>query len=378
MTADEFWWHNITGPNKFISNVLDVLNQNKVALLEVPSDLSWRHTMRGEIEARFRDVESADIVIESVDAKDDIGNEDPGTFLLQKYAAFDEEIRDGFRETKNNNIQQYIKKNNVLKNRIIWIKGLSANDAQTWITFCEKYKINDITDGSFILEIQGKVKKTDLSNIQIIPYKEYVTQYDVQLFNLQYLNDLNNYSNGWKTYISELCAQLCDTDAEISKSLIDLGNFDKTTPEELIERIADSDEFSRRGADSEHILAIVRHKNNKKIQNRIWRAQMQVFFPIIEFNRVNLIEKWFDEIQNSLMNENVKQYGVQIYDPYEVELGTLYYLTIHKIDADKFKLYIPDQADRNKINFLHTCRNQLAHMKCCSPEQIENLITLQS
>ena len=105
---------------------------------------------------------------------------------------------------------------------------------------------------------------------------------------------------------------------------------------------------------------------------------MQVFFPIIEFNRVNLIEKWFDEIQNSLMNENVKQYGVQIYDPYEVELGTLYYLTIHKIDADKFKLYIPDQADRNKINFLHTCRNQLAHMKCCSPEQIENLITLQS
>lgn len=378
MTADEFWWHNITGPNKFISKVLDVLNQNKVALLEVPSDLSWRHTMRGEIEARFRDVESADIVIESVDAKDDIGNEDPGTFLLQKYAAFDEEIRDGFRETKNNNIQQYIKKNNVLKNRIIWIKGLSANDAQTWITFCEKYKINDITDGSFILEIQGKVKKTDLSNIQIIPYKEYVTQYDVQLFNLQYLNDLNNYSNGWKTYISELCAQLCDTDAEISKSLIDLGNFDKTTPEELIERIADSDEFSRRGADSEHILAIVRHKNNKKIQNRIWRAQMQVFFPIIEFNRVNLIEKWFDEIQNSLMNENVKQYGVQIYDPYEVELGTLYYLTIHKIDADKFKLYIPDQADRNKINFLHTCRNQLAHMKCCSPEQIENLITLQS
>ena len=378
MTADEFWWHNITGPNKFISKVLDVLKQNKVALLEVPSDLSWRHTMRGEIEARFRDVESADIVIESVDAKDDIGNEDPGTFLLQKYAAFDEEIRDGFRETKNNNIQQYIKKNNVLKNRIIWIKGLSANDAQTWITFCEKYKINDITDGSFILEIQGKVKKTDLSNIQIIPYKEYVTQYDVQLFNLQYLNDLNNYSNGWKTYISELCAQLCDTDAEISKSLIDLGNFDKTTPEELIERIADSDEFSRRGADSEHILAIVRHKNNKKIQNRIWRAQMQVFFPIIEFNRVNLIEKWFDEIQNSLMNENVKQYGVQIYDPYEVELGTLYYLTIHKIDADKFKLYIPDQADRNKINFLHTCRNQLAHMKCCSPEQIENLITLQS
>ena len=378
MTADEFWWHNITGPNKFISKVLDVLNQNKVALLEVPSDLSWRHTMRGEIEARFRDVESADIVIESVDAKDDIGNEDPGTFLLQKYAAFDEEIRDGFRETKNNNIQQYIKKNNVLKNRIIWIKGLSANDAQTWITFCEKYKINDITDGSFILEIQGKVKKTDLSNIQIIPYKEYVTQYDVQLFNLQYLNDLNNYSNGWKTYISELCAQLCDTDAEISKSLIDLGNFDKTTPEELIERIADSDEFSRRGADSEHILAIVRHKNNKKIQNRIWRAQMQVFFPIIEFNRVNLIEKWFDEIQNSLMNENVKQYGVQIYDPYEVELGTLYYLTIHKIDADKFKLYIPDQADRNKINFLHTCRNQLAHMNCCSPEQIENLITLQS
>ena len=381
ISADEFWWDNITGPRRFVTKVLSVLNQNQVALLEVPSDLPWRHTMRGEIEARFRDsMDSSEIVIDSIDAMDDIGNEEPGTFILNWYASFDEEIRDGFRETKNNNIQKYIKKNKVIKNRIIWIKGLSADSAQDWISFCEKYGINDITEGCFVLEIQGNVGLTDLSNIQIIRYEEYVTQHDVQLFNAQYLDEKYDYSEGWKLYISALCAQLCETDAEISQSLIDLGDFDKTSPEFLIERIASADEFARRGSDEDsgHVLSIVRKKDIKEIQNRIWRAQMQVFFPVIELERVNLIDKWFDKIQDALTNNFVKQYDDQIYDPYDAELGTLFYLNTHRDHEGKYKLQIPERVDREKIDFLHTCRNLLAHVKCCSPDQIKELLTIGS
>ena len=381
ISADEFWWDNITGPRRFVTKVLSVLNQNQVALLEVPSDLPWRHTMRGEIEARFRDsMDSSKIVIDFIDAKDDIGNEEPGTFILNRYAAFDEEIRDGFRETKKNNIQNYIKKNKVLKNRIVWIKGLSADSAQDWISFCEKYRIEAITEGCFVLEIQGKVEWTEMSNMQIIPYEEYVSQYDVQLFNSQYLDEKYDYSEGWKMYISALCAQLCETDAEISKSLIDLGDFDRALPEHLIERIATDDEFVRRGADQDsgHILSIVRQKNKKEIQNRIWRAQMQIFFPVIELERINLIDKLFDKIQDALTNNYVEQYHIQKYDPYDAELGTLLYMNKHKDRASKFILHIPEQEDREKIDFLHTCRNLLAHVKCCSPDQIKKLLEVGS
>ena len=112
-------------------------------------------------------------------------------------------------------------------------------------------------------------------------------------FNAQYLDEKYDYSEGWKLYISALCAQLCETDAEVSQSLIDLGDFDKTSPDLLIDIIASVDEFARRGSDEDsgHVLSIVRKKDKKEIQNRIWRAQMQVFFPIIELERVNLIDK---------------------------------------------------------------------------------------
>ncbi len=377
--ANEFWWDNITGPRRFVSRVLSVLNQNKVPLLEVPSDLPWRHTMRGEIEARFRDsVVSSQIVIDPIDAKDDIGDEDPGPFVLNRYAAFDEEIRDGFRGGKNNSIQQYIKKNNVIKNRIVWIKGLSSNSAKKWIEFCENYPIESIVEGYFVLEIQGKVNRTEMSNIQIIPYDEYVSQHDVQLFNHLYLDDKYDYSEGWKMYISALAAQLCDTDAEISKNLIDLEKFDQISPEVLIEEIASNEEYNRRGADDDsgHILSIVRKKNIKEIQNRIWRAQIQVFFPIIELERVNIIDKWFDNIQDVLKNNYIKQYDVQIYDAYDAEFGTLLYLITHRDGNGRYKLNISEKTDREKIDFFHECRNLLAHVKCCSPDQIKKIFEM--
>ena len=377
--ADEFWWDNITGPRQFVTKVLDVLVDNQMVILTVPSDLPWRHTMRGEIESRFRDISnSSEIVIESIDAKDEIGDTEPGTFLLNRYAAFDDEIREGFRETRNNTIQNYIKKNNVLRNRIIWIKGLSVDQSDTWVEFCEKYKINNISDGCFVLEIQGMKEWTNLENVRVISYDECISQHDVQLFNSLYLDENYNYSEYWNLYISTIAANLCETDPEISQKMIDLGSFDKVSPDLIIEKIAKDDEFIRRGSDenSGHILSIVRKNNKKEIRSRIWKAQMQVFFPIIEMERIKLIEKWFDKIQNALVNNHVEQYDIHITDPYDVELGTLFYLNNHYDKQGNYKLHIPDANDRQKIKFLHECRNLLAHMKCCSPDQIKGLLNL--
>lgn len=377
INANEFWWDNITGPRQFVTQVLNVLNSNKMALLEVPSDLPWRHTMRGEIEARFREsTNSLDVLIDAIDAKDDIFDEDPGTFLLNRYAAFDPAIRDGFRETKSNTIQKYLIKNEVLKNRIIWIKGINAEYAKRWIEFCENYVITDITQGCFVLEIQGSIPRDERSNVSIISYEGYVTRHDVQLFNAIYLDECEEVEEKWKTYISVLAACICDTDAEISQSFIESGDFKRISPDITMQHIANDLIFERRGAekDSRHILSSVRRGELDEMHNRIWKAQIQTLFPIIEFERVQLITKWEINISEALMNNRVMQYDVQITNPYDAELGTLFYLNTHRDSLGQYKLYIPDATDRARIDFLHTCRNLLAHINICSPEQVCELL----
>lgn len=63
-----------------------------------------------------------------------------------------------------------------------------------------------------------------------------------------------------------------------------------------------------------------------------------------------------------------------IRDPAEVELGTLSYMMRCKVAADKRMLYVPDEADRQRICFLHNCRNKLAHMNCCTPSEVSTLL----
>lgn len=39
-----------------------------------------------------------------------------------------------------------------------------------------------------------------------------------------------------------------------------------------------------------------------------------------------------------------------------------------------YMLYIPDEIDRDRIRFLHECRNSIAHISICEPEQVRKLL----
>lgn len=100
----------------------------------------------------------------------------------------------------------------------------------------------------------------------------------------------------------------------------------------------------------------------------------QVLFPLIELERQKLIEKWHDSIEEALHENHVEQFGAAVTDPAEVELGTLCYMMRCRVSGDYRMLYIPEEADRERIRFLHECRNKLAHMNCCAPGQVAALL----
>lgn len=378
---EEFWWNNITGAHVVVSKVADALLENKMVILKVPSDLPWRHSMRSSIQAAFQGrTDAIDVSISSIDVVDDNPNDlEPGRFLLQKYAS--PSISMGYREKSKVSIQDYIAQKDVIKNRIIWVKGLDGANANKWMKFCKGFTPKSAAEGLFVLEVHGEIAPLGGKFMEYIDFSDCVSSYDVQLFNSFVLNEDEGLAYGsdlWKRYISTTAAMVCDVDAEISEWLLREVDFRQESAIDGIGRIVEQGDFSRRGTEegSNHVLWLYRNNKNAELKHRVWASQVQVLFPIIEMERIELISKYRDEISKALADNHITQYGELISDPMEVELGSLCYMMSHRQDQDyyMYKLYIPDEADRERISFLHDCRNSIAHASICEPEQVRRLL----
>ena len=375
-SQEEFWWNNITGAHAVVEQVAMALLENKTVVLQVPSDLPWRYSMRSAIQSVFNErTNSRDIIIEMIDARDDNpAGLDPGHFILQRFAAGS--VAAGYREKGRISIQDYISQREVIKNRIVWIKGLDKVSAEMWLQFCRGFSHNSSSKELFVLELQGKIPVTGSKYIACVDFDRLVSSYDVQQFNSFSLDHIGKYSAKWKQYISTVTASVCGTDAELSERLLHLIDYRTETAVDGLRRILESGDFDRRGMknDSNHPLWYYRSGDTAELLHRIWIAQVQVLFPIIELERQQIISKWEESIQSALHNYDVVQYGNILKDPVEVELGTLCFMMSNKVCEDSRMLYIPDEDDRRRIRFLHSCRNKIAHAVCCSPEEVVVLL----
>ena len=365
----EFWWANITGAHLVISKIVEALTENCTVIIDIPVDLPWRHQMRSSAEDEFRKLSGiSDTIIEVVDATDDVPVDvAPGRFLLDRFAQ-NKEVRNGYRERSQRSIQEYIIENTVLKNRIIWVKGMLNSQVSDWLSFCRDYNSNNEENGLFVLEIQGGVHKQD-NNMRSIRLLECISNYDVQLFSSFIVEEKSALSNVWRRYLSTATAIICDIDAEIASHLLEIIAPKKQSPLDIIMEMASWQEYSVRGADDEsnHIFMHCRNNNKKELEQRLWKAQVQVLFPLIEMERIKIIESYYRELQTTIEQKHIEQYGEKITKPIQLELGTLCFL------MNRYSC-IRDKDARERISFLHKCRNHLAHAHCCSTSEVCELL----
>ena len=366
----EFWWNNVTGPNMVVKNVINALRDNNVAILSIPDDLPWRYQMRSAIEYHFRKASSSEnIFVQTIDATDECGSQEPGKYLLERYCK-SRDIRMGYRETSSKTIQEYLINNDVLHDTIIWVKGFTTNQTEKWVKFCKNYKSKGIADGLFLLEIKDCPQTNDTRSMEIVDFDHLVSNYDVQLLNSFILDHEQHYSASWKQYASRLAATLCGNDAEISAELLDVADFIHEDPISGLKKIVESSSYSSRGRGDEsgHVLALFRRECLDELRKRVWNAQVQVLFPLIELERVEFIAKYKDEIQHALNQKEIKQYNEALTKPSEIEIGTLYYLVVsHRIN-------MPSLDDRQRIENLRHYRNVIAHMGCLTPDEVHDLL----
>ncbi len=372
---EEFWWNYITGPNVVVSSVVSALLNGKMVVLKVPSDLPWRHSMRSAVHTAFSErSDCSDMVIELIDLRDENARQmQPGRFILDRFAT--PTISRGYREKSKVTVQDYISAKDIIKNRIVWIKGIDPDVAGEWIRFCRGFSQRSAAQGLFVLEVNENTSVTETNLLRVINFSDCVSNYDVQLFNSFVLGNQKQYSDGWKKYIAVCTAAICGVDAEISQTMLQSLDFRVESPLEGIRQIDQMPDFMRRGENgSNHVLWHYRNGDMALLEHRLWSAQVQVLFPMIELERVELIGRYERQIREVLASGGITQYNQILQEPMDVELGTLSYLMGAKMEDGFYTLYIPSEEDRKRIRFLHTCRNQLAHASCCTPEQVEQLL----
>lgn len=384
MNAEAYWWESVTGPQELIETVANSIRARKVVALMVPEDLPWRDGMRAAVQLEIRQSpELGDVDVEYIDVQDECPDEENiGEYLLRRYAL--ESVTSNYRGRES--IQEYISKNNILNNRLLWVKGMSKEDEKKWIDFCRKYEISHDIEGHIVLEVRCATRDEE-PNIDFIQYSEYISDYDVLLFNSAFLDRAGKeLRHTWQRYIAALCANLCGTDAELSVHLMETSDFKKQEPLQRITEIVASEDFIRRGENSkDHVLNAARGNRTPEIKNRIWKAQLQTIFPILEMERASFIEKYYDQIRDALRTKyldsnyntlrRIHQFGKTLDDPWDAEIGTIYRMTKLRRENDShYLLFIPDDTSRERIELLHSMRNSLAHGEVCPVEQLEEFI----
>lgn len=382
----KYWWETITGPKTLTAAVAnDLCIRGSVCLL-VPHDLPWRNDMRAAVENELhRKAMMDDFIVTFIDVADDCPDvTDVGHFLLERFA--EQTVKLGYR--KRETIQQYLAKNAVLEKRVLWIKGMNCVQEKAWLKFCAGYTAIGEKDGRFVLEIRNSENETERKNLSVVKYSEKVNSYALSLLNSIYLNQNNSqYSEIWQQYCAEMCATLCDTDAELSIALMQKTDFRMRDPLESLKELSEDDDFWRRGeANEKHVLNRVRSGDTKTLNTLIWKAQLQVLFPLVEMERNALLLAYRDELDLAIHEQyldyskqsprRIHQFGEVLEDVNDIELGTLHRMTrLRKFTSqEQYLFYLPDDSARNRLELLHDVRNNLAHGKPCTVEQVNAFI----
>lgn len=203
----------------------------------------------------------------------------------------------------------------------------------------------------------------------------------------QFLLRHQAYSAIWQQYAAVMCALLCNTDAETSQAFMETCDFTAEEPIIGMRKIAADGAYLRRGeSNDQHILSLVRKENMSVIDTQIWKAQLQVLFPLLEIERVSFVGLYHQQIHEALgecyydfktgRSQLIYQFGDVISNPDDAELGTIYRMTKLKryADTSQYLLYIPDEKSRSRIELLHDLRNALAHGEPCAIDKVAEFI----
>jgi len=291
---------------------------------------------------------------------------EPEEILLRRFAQGT--VQTGYRPTSGEKSQDYIVRNGVTRNRLIWIRRLPRDQMSKWLDFVRGFRKCGAENGLFFLEAEEAQLPPQLpSHIRAICYCEHVRDFDLLLFCSHIASELNC-STGWKTYLATLAALLCGSDAALAAAYLEDRPLDvrRARPEEAFCEI-------HKGLYGEDMAQL----QTAALTGKVWQAQIKVLYPLIEDARQLLVQRHSVRIKRALEAANsTGPSGEAIRDPLDAEWGTLFHLSRMRNDAGYHCLYIPEEAEYSWIGFMRDCRNKLAHGDALNMEEVARILNM--
>lgn len=366
-----FWWTNVPGPHGAVQAAADALAGARPVLVLATDDTAWPDTMRGVLEEEFKGRTGAyDMIATRIDARDWEEGSDPGRFLLSRYASPADQKR--FRPGGSTSVQSFLQANDILANRLFWVHGLSAKSAEDWLQFVRGLETGPVENGLFILESGAAPPCEAGQRTAVVDLGRRTTRGDVQLFCHFVLGTADTAKTQWTDYAATVAAHLCGTDAWLAARLAEDPALAAQGPVMVLEDIMAA--APERGTAPDHPFQLLRDGNTEELTRRIWTAQIEVLFPVLELERLSIIREWKAHIQRALDEMPLERFGEQITQAEDAELGVLVHMMGTRIGPGQYHLYLPSEPTRERITFLHHCRNLLAHADVCGPVEVAGLL----
>lgn len=374
--ADVFWQH-IGGPARLVRDAAQALVERRSVLLRVPCDLPWRATLRAEVLRRLS-AERPSALCTEVDCTDECADtvtEDAvGIYLLGAHAS---SAADGYRARMGLPVAHHLARTGALRNQVFWVKGMGAEHQRAWAHFAQHYAEIAGEGALFVLEcrrLPHAVPFKPGSRLTELVYDEKVSDYDVLLFNA-WLTDGRPGSPLWRQYVAQAATAVCGRDVQASCAWLECEDFTGDNPLASLRALSEREE--RTGAcpcGASHPFARIRRMDDNELRRCLWKAQVQLAFPLLEQERTEFVHRNEHHIRRAIQENggSVHQFMDEVTEPMEMELGTLRSLSNTRNNG-VYRLYLPDLAERERLDFLHSMRNELAHATLTTPQNLQRL-----
>ena len=354
---EKLFWNKISNAVRLTESIIYTLVEGKNVLLSLSEYIPWYNIFRDQVE----ELQRQELGGYGIDFYEDSVNDDPGYMLFMEYCK--KELKDDYRPAIGYARFLANAESIPLNNSIVWVKVESDKRVKEWCDFITKYNKelkNEFSGGLFIVETLCDISGISFEGGKSVKYSDYIGEFDYYIYSTL-ASSVLNIEKHRKEYLAEMVTSILGNDIELSALCLADDRYKKfwEDPQKTINDIiseqtrSDGEEFS---------FAL----NNEGVKQRIWKAQIKNLFPLIEAYRGGFVKKYFVSIEKMLPISS--SYGEEFAKPYEVEIGTLYYMACNgDIEVDS--------QDLKQLKCFKEARNKLAHIEVLSVKEIEDLFT---
>lgn len=330
-----FWWESVTGPATVVARTVTLLGEARCVAIRRPRHLPWEDKFRDAvIEGLRRQQSTRRLLIEVVED----GRLTSPEEVLPSYALDDEAL--SWRPHRES-LAAFLRRTRALQGLLVWVRNLDADSAYKWAEVCGGMRQASTADGVILLECPD----VHLAGISEVRYASLVSEYASRLLCSTIADSTlpPSSTDERKDYTAALLSRLCEGDVELAVSLSEVYQPGYDEPLDAMVRLSE-------GMD----------EPSEKWYMHIWEAQLECLFPILESERLRIVDRHADQLDELCAEGLTDAFNESIESRYDIEIGTLYWLS-HGGCPYHMRLRNCDEDERARIGVLRDCRNSLAH-----------------